>query len=171
MLHCVPFQCSTSVCSRVLCQPTAHTSLDATAATPSSSLKTGPRLGLGTIVHCAPSQCSVRVCWLLPSYDHPTAHTSLDATAETAKRRLAAEPVFGLGTMLHPEVQPGVGVEEGASVGVGVDVSGGIAVGVGVGVVVPHDVSWYRWLSVVGTPGEDQPPTAKKALPVLAPAR
>src|SRR5213083_1169901 len=77
--------------------PTAHTSLDVTAATPNRILSSVLSLGLGTMLHAEPSQCNVSVrasCW-----DLPTAQTSFEATASTPKR--ISSLTLGLGTMLQ----------------------------------------------------------------------
>src|SRR6266446_2432735 len=80
--------------------PTAHTSLDATVATPNRILSFVPSLGLGTTFQAEPSQCNVSVrSSYAPGRDLPTAHTSLDATASTAKRMSLS--TVGLGTMLQ----------------------------------------------------------------------
>src|SRR2546422_5318835 len=80
--------------------PTAHTSLDATVATPNRSLSFVISLGLGTIFQAEPFQCDVSVrSSPPPGLDLPTAHTSLEATASTEKRMSSS--TVGLGTMLQ----------------------------------------------------------------------
>src|SRR6266852_7298234 len=58
--------------------PTAHTSLDATVATPNRVLSFELSLGLATTFQIEPSQCnvSVRSSPYPPGLDLPTAHTS-----------------------------------------------------------------------------------------------
>src|SRR6266480_3825164 len=80
--------------------PTAHTSLDATVATPNRSLSSVLSLGLGTTLQAEPFQCNVSVrSSPPPGLDLPTAHTSLEATASTAKRMSSS--TVGLDTMLQ----------------------------------------------------------------------
>src|SRR5438552_8368665 len=78
--------------------PTAHTSLDATVATPNRVLSSVLSLGLGTMFQVEPFQCNVSVR-SSPGLDLPTAHTSVDTTASTAKRMSSL--TFGLGRMLQ----------------------------------------------------------------------
>src|SRR5947209_8812479 len=63
-LHCVPFQCSINVLLislfLTMMYPTAHTSLDETAATPLRRLLL-PAVGLVIRLQRVPSQCSVSV--------------------------------------------------------------------------------------------------------------
>src|SRR5437868_3197098 len=107
MVHCVPSQCSASVWGvpEAAATPTAQTLLLAKPTTASSSLSSGPALGLATRVQVAPSQCSVSVCSTPPLPVQPTAQMSLGAITATAKRRLSGEPLLALGTMLQPGVQ------------------------------------------------------------------
>src|SRR5438477_11741112 len=80
--------------------PTAHTSLDATVATPNRVLSFVLSLGLCTMFQAEPSQCNVSVrSSPYGGLDLPTAHTSLDATTSTAKRMSLA--TLGLGTILQ----------------------------------------------------------------------
>src|ERR1043165_389032 len=80
--------------------PTAHTSLVDTAATPLSTLYELV-LGLETTDHDVPSQCSTSVWYALPFMYCPTAHTSLADTAATPLR----VPLLGLSTTDHTGAQ------------------------------------------------------------------
>ncbi len=77
--------------------PTAHTSLDVTAATPKRTLSSVLSLGLGTTLQAEPFQCNVSV--RASCCDLPTAQTSFEATASTPKR--ISSLTLRLGTMLQ----------------------------------------------------------------------
>src|SRR5439155_24143501 len=62
--------------------PTAHTSLDATAATPNRILSSVLSLGLGTTLQTEAFQCDVKVRASL--WDLPTAHRCVEAAASAA---------------------------------------------------------------------------------------
>src|SRR5206468_560881 len=79
--------------------PTAHTSLDATVATPNKVLSSVLSLGLGTMFQTEPFQCNVSVRSSPAGLDLPTAQTSFEATPTTAKR--ISSFTLGLGTMLQ----------------------------------------------------------------------
>src|SRR5450759_3801434 len=80
-LHCLPFQCSTSVLRKPLVStenPTAQMLLAEMAVMLLSVLKLARGLGLATTFHVVPFQCSINVSWLkLLSVYLPTATTSL----------------------------------------------------------------------------------------------
>src|SRR5262249_49933245 len=99
-VHSLPSQCMNTASDRLW--PTAHTSLDARAATALSQLQPFG-FGLGTTVHCEPSQCSMRG-WggtkQGPGPLDPTAHTSSVATALTPNSWLETSGV-GAATIVH----------------------------------------------------------------------
>src|SRR4051812_35875643 len=79
--------------------PTAQTSLEASAVTPS---RPGPHV-LATARHAVPSQCSVIARLVLKFEKAPTAQASLREISATARRSLASSevPALGLGTRVH----------------------------------------------------------------------
>ncbi len=79
--------------------PTAHTSLDATVATPNRVLSSVLSLGLGTMFQAEPFQCNVNVRSSPLGLDRPVAQTSFEAIASTAKR--ISSLTLGLGTMVQ----------------------------------------------------------------------
>src|SRR5206468_5077478 len=95
-LQAAPSQWMASVLWQHAC-PTAHTSLDVTAATPNRMLSSVLSLGLGTTLQAEPFQCKVNVrasCW-----DLPTAQTSFEAIASAPNRTSSLTP--GVATILQ----------------------------------------------------------------------
>src|SRR6266511_1355301 len=106
-VHTEPFQRRMSHFWGNPVAPTAHTSVEETAATADSPFgRASPaRFERGTSRHAAPSQCSGRVVLFseATSSADPTAHTSLEETPETSLSADLSTPgqsALGLGTMV-----------------------------------------------------------------------
>src|SRR5687768_13354475 len=103
--------------------PTAQTSFEETAETPSNQ-RLSPGRGVGTLVHSSPSQCKAR--GPLPI---PTAQISSGAITARSRISVCQSGSVGASTWLHPHdgVGGGVGVRvgpPGVTVGLGVGLAG-----------------------------------------------
>src|SRR5207247_9036708 len=97
MVQAEPSQCRISVLGSVklvgCCVPTAHTSFEATAATPARLLSTsGPTFGLGITLHAVPFQCKVAVALSSPITPLPTAQISFPETTARAATLVKGQP-------------------------------------------------------------------------------
>src|SRR5438046_10563792 len=106
MVQAEPSQCRISVLGSVklvgCCVPTAHTSLEETAATPARLLSTsGPTFGLGITLHTDPSQCKVAVALSSPITPLPTAQISFAEITATAASLVKGPRLLGFGTPLQ----------------------------------------------------------------------
>src|SRR5205823_14671693 len=102
----ISFQCRIRALGSVrlvgCCVPTAHTSLEATAATPARLLSTsGPTFGLEITLHTVPFQCKVAVALSSPITPLPTAQISFAEITVRAARLVKGMPVVGFGTTLQ----------------------------------------------------------------------
>src|SRR3989442_8515272 len=86
-------------------KPTAQTSFDPIATTPTRTLSPAPWFGVWTTLHALPFQCSASVLATLPVLKKsPTAHTSLAVTALMAFSSLPPPSAFALVTAFHVEL-------------------------------------------------------------------
>src|SRR5262249_3593795 len=87
-------------------EPTAHTLVDETGATPKNSLYVEPAASGATVTdQLVPLKCSTIACSPAPAVASPTAHTSL---AEVAVTAVSSQPLLpaGAGTATCVQLVP-----------------------------------------------------------------